>query len=545
MTQLESLICSDYPLTYVITSEEERLLLELDRILKDNDMHAEVHAWDIVNGVRPVYIREGVPQFGDSIVMGPDPSAGVEWLGERNKDTILLFLDIHRTFDDAQSVRALRNVLQLRHHNDVARTAMIVSPISEVPPELRRQVAVIDFDLPTRLDIAEYLAVKQKKAELGDALGSKPEDLTDIIDACRGLTLYEIENVLARAYIEEGKVSPEIVVREKKSIIRSSRSLQYYDTKESLENVGGLENIHKWLAQRRLAFSPKAREFGLPYPRGILLVGVPGGGKSLVCKAVCASWKIPLLQWNVGASFGKYLGETEGEERNVEKTSEAVAPCGLWADEIDKGLGASAAGGGATDGGTGARMVGSFLTWMEEKTEPVFVLATCNAIEGLGPLLRRGRFDEIFFVDVPNENALGQILEIHIRLKGRDPEKFDIPRLVERSLGLVGAEVKSAIEDALFLDFEKGQELSQESLETCLLRVIPHCITRKDEIARLRKWAEDKAQPAQSEPLDLQRALDLREQLAQQSQQGSRRSLARRGRVKRRLPSGSKASPKK
>ena len=345
-----------------------------------------------------------------------------------------------------------------------------------------------------------------------------------MVDACRGLTFLEIENALAYSLYTDHSITPESIIREKQEVIKSSRSLEYFQPKEGMDTVGGLEILKEWLDSRRKAFSQKARTYGLPYPKGILVVGLPGTGKSLISKAVANQWKFPLIRFDIGSAFQKYLGESEAEVRNARMTAEAVSPCVFWIDEIDKAL--KMQGDADSAGGVGTRILGDLLTWMQEKSEPVVVVATCNDVMGLSSaLLRKGRFDEIFFADLPGPTALKAILDIHLIKRGRDPEALSTESLVGSAVGLVGAEIEAAIEDSLFSAYGEGREVTTNDIHEALGRVIPYSVMQYTEADALRKWAKTNARPASAETVDLREVLESRKSSGKTSRRASRISM--------------------
>jgi SpoVK/Ycf46/Vps4 family AAA+-type ATPase len=299
------------------------------------------------------------------------------------------------------------------------------------------------------------------------------------------------------------------VFAEKQQIIRKSGLLEYYSTDETFAHVGGLSVLKDWLQKRALALTDQARAFGLPAPKGILLLGVQGCGKSLCAKAVSSLWQLPLLRFDVGRMFGSLVGSSEENVRKAIAVAESVAPAILWVDEIDKAF-AGSQGSAMTDGGTTARVFGTFLTWLSEKTAPVFVVTTANDISQLPPeLMRKGRLDEIFYVDLPSEAERAEIFRIHLAKRGRDPEKFDIPALVERSAGFSGAEIEQAVISALYDAFYTRTELSTELVREALRQTVPLSKTMDEQISRLRSWAEGRARNA-SVPRDAQKTAPVR-----------------------------------
>ncbi len=331
----------------------------------------------------------------------------------------------------------------------------------------------------------------------------------------RGLTLKEAENVFAKTIVLDGKLDSSdvsVVFSEKQQIIRKSGLLEYYETREQLENVAGLEKLKEWLVKRGLAFTERAVEFGLPAPRGVLLLGVQGCGKSLCAKAASSLWKLPLLRLDIGRMFGSLVGSSEENMRRAIQTAESIAPAVLWVDEIDKAFGGSSNSGGS-DGGTAVRVFGTFLTWLSEKCSPVFVIATANDISQLPPeLLRKGRLDEIFFVDLPSERERIDVFRIHLVRRGRKPELFDLTELARRSDGFSGAEIEEAIISGLYDAFSSQRELDQETLCNALTETVPLSKTMHEDLSRLRGWAAGRARPAsgaESAAPELRRKIEL------------------------------------
>ena len=292
----------------------------------------------------------------------------------------------------------------------------------------------------------------------------------------------------------------QLILDEKRQVIRKSGLLEYYPVQEGLRQIGGLDYLKYWLGRRAPAFSEAARRFGLPEPKGLLLLGVQGCGKSLTAKAVAAQWHLPLLRLDVGRIFSGLVGSSEENLRKAIRVAESVAPAVLWIDEIEKGL-SGIASSGMTDSGVTARVFGTLLTWLQEKTAPVFVIATANRIEALPPeLLRKGRFDEIFFVDLPTPEERQEIFDIHLRRRGRDPARFDLSELTRLSPGFSGAEIEQAVVEGLYHAFADGKELEQAHLVGAISETMPLATTMKEEIARLREWARTRTRPASPVP---------------------------------------------
>jgi ATP-dependent 26S proteasome regulatory subunit len=381
------------------------------------------------------------------------------------------------------------------------RLVVLSTPLPMLPVDLRKEIPTIELELPGVDDLRVVLQ------DAAIALGVRATADDALLNAARGLTVMEARLAFGKAAAELGHLNHSavpLVAREKERTIKQSGVLEYYPTDARMTDVGGLDQLKLWLERRGLAFGTGAREFGLDAPKGVLLLGVQGCGKSLLAKAVAATWQFPLLRFDMGKVFGGIVGQSEGNIRAALQVAQALAPCVLWIDEIEKGL-AGMGSSDQTDGGTTARVVGSLLTWMQEKRDPVFVVATANRIDMLPPeLLRKGRFDEIFFVDLPTRGVREEILTIHLRKKRREPKEFDLADLAKRSVGFSGAELEEAVREGLFDAFAQERELTTEHIGQALAKTFPLSRTMRDQIEGLRKWAKVRARLASSEePEDL------------------------------------------
>jgi SpoVK/Ycf46/Vps4 family AAA+-type ATPase len=317
-----------------------------------------------------------------------------------------------------------------------------------------------------------------------------------LIQAALGLSVSQAQRVFAKSIVAHGSLDDrdiDLVSREKKEIIRESESLEYYSVSETPDDVGGLEELKKWLRLRERAFTREARDYGLPAPKGLALIGIPGTGKSLTAKMIGGLWRLPLLRLDVGSLFGSLVGESEERVRRALRTAETVAPCILWIDEMEKALAH-----GGSDSGTSTRVFGSILTWMQEKKAPCFVIATANDISKLPPeLLRKGRFDEIFFLDLPTKKEREAIFAVHLQKRKRIPADYDVSRLASESEGYVGAEIEQAIIDAMYFGFNDQREFSTEDISNTLKRQVPMSVSARERIEELRLWLrEGRAQSA-------------------------------------------------
>jgi SpoVK/Ycf46/Vps4 family AAA+-type ATPase len=386
----------------------------------------------------------------------------------------------------------------------------------QIPAELEKDVTVVDFDLPKENDFTALLGriieeVKENP-KLNVKIDSKMRE--QIVHALLGLTLSEGENVLAKTLVQHrgfGEKSLEVINSEKKQIIRKSGLLQYYEAEEKMESVGGLDALKSWLLKRSVVFSDQARDYGLPAPKGVLLLGVQGCGKSLMAKTISNIWQLPLLRFDVGQVFGSLVGSSEENIRRAIKVAESVSPVVFWVDEIDKAFRGSRGSGAGTDGGTSARVFSTFLTWLSEKQEPVFVVATANDISALPPeLLRKGRFDEIFFVDLPSFTERKEIFRVHIAKRKMNTDEFDLEALAQSAAGYSGAEIEEAIISAMFDSFYEKEKLTTDRLIEGLKLTVPLSKTMSEDIDELRKWADGRARAATSAEVAKESGADKR-----------------------------------
>jgi hypothetical protein len=419
------------------------------------------------------------------------------------------YRDFHAFLEDGNPVlvRCIKDALRHgRAHNKVA---VIVGCRQNLPPELEREFVVLDFALPDQATLGKVLDGIAESAGL-----EKPAERTQrekLLDAASGLTCLEAENAFALSVAQA--VASAAGYREPARRRRRLRRAACWRSGTSvigLDQIGGLDVLKDWLLKRRDAFSRKAVEYGLPSPKGLLIVGVPGTGKSLTAKATASVFERPLLKLDAGKIFGSLVGQSESNFRDITRTAEAIAPCVLWIDEIEKALAGSKSS-GSTDGGTSSRVFGSFLNWLQEKTAPVFVVATANDVTQLPPeLLRRGRFDEIFFVDLPNQEEREAIWTIQIARHRRDPAKYSIPALAKGTEGYTGAEIEQIVVDGLYDGFARNAEPTTVSLAKITADSVPLSRLMAEPVKALRQWAQGRARCATSP----------------ENQSGSRRKLA-------------------
>ena len=496
-TELETLIRARYPILYIITSEEMRvqnLVVEIAR-----RRQKKIYEWSYSTGIVPA--GTSIQSQKNRSAATKEPLAALDQVIEQVEPALFIFKDLHPFLrrDNFAVIRKLKEIAL--HLKNSFKTILLVSPVMEIPTELEKEITVLNFPLPSRDDlgallekiIADVKQHKQVSIDLDDAGRER------LLQAALGLTLGEAENVFAKIIVKANRLSGDDVsevLEEKQQIIRKSGLLEYCATNENFTNVGGLSVLKDWLNKRSIAFTAEAREFGLPAPKGILMLGVQGCGKSLCAKAVASQWQLPLLRFDMGRMFGNLVGSSEENVRRAIAVAESVAPAILWVDEIDKAF-AGSQGSGASDGGTTARVFGTFLTWLSEKTAPVFVVATANDISQLPPeLLRKGRLDEIFFVDLPAKEERLEIFRIHITKRGRDAGRFNLDALSEASTNFSGAEIEEAINSALYDAFYDRVEVTTDHILTALSQTVPLAKTMDEQISHLRGWAEGRARDA-------------------------------------------------
>jgi len=470
-----------YPILYLVSWEENRVSEALRDVAAR--LGKQIYFWTCTSGFdsEALNIDEGQK-------IGP----ALDRVASSPERAFFVFKDLHAFLEDRTVIRKLRDV-----SNNLRRsykTLILLSPVLKIPVELDKDISVIDVPLP---DAAEMAVILRRFL---DAVSNNPtleismdEALFErVVKACLGLTASEAENVLAKAVVADKRFSVDDLPRiidEKKQIIRKSGLLEYIELNESMDHVGGLDQLKKWLRNRSHAFTEKARAFGLPEPKGVLLLGVQGCGKSLAAKASAAEWKLPLLRLDVGSIFNSFIGSSEENIRQAIATAESLAPTILWLDEIEKGF-SGGVGTGQVDAGTTSRVFATFLTWLQEKKAPVFVFATANEVWNLPPeFFRKGRFDEIFFVDLPQQSERESIFRIHLAKRARKPEDFDIAFLAKGTEGMSGAEIEQSVISAMYEVFPTGRDIKTADIDKAIKDTVALSVTMKENIDELRRWA--------------------------------------------------------
>jgi ATPase family associated with various cellular activities (AAA) len=429
-----------------------------------------------------------------------EPAQALANMESMTVEAVFILKDFHRHMDDPVVVRRLRDVGQKFAAN--RRTVIITAPEITVPPELAKLVEYFDLPLPDRERLHEI--VHETFTRLSKTYALKLQLDAAGVDATaanlRGLTEEEAERAISQALVTRYALCPETitdVVEAKKQLLRHSGMLEFIEASENMAGVGGLENLKHWLGQRRGAWEDAAREFGLEPPKGMIVLGVQGCGKSLCARAVAGEWKLPLVKFDTSAVYDKYIGETEKRIRKVFQVAEGLAPCVLWIDELEKVFAGSGPDSASADAGVSSRLLGAFLSWMQDRKSPVFVAATSNNVTVLPPeLIRKGRFDDLFFVDLPNQAERKQIFSIALAKRKRNAADFDVEKAAEAANGYSGAEIDAAVQGALYAAYSEKKPLTTESLNQALSQTVPLSTTRAEEIAALRDWARTRAVPA-------------------------------------------------
>ncbi len=497
---LATYIRAGYPIVTIVSSEEDRALELVDELLRQKGMWKrprKLFIWSVSRGFTDL---EGCPAAKEDTRR---PERALAFVAGYPEGALFLFKDFHPYLKDnapdaALLIRLLRDLVP--ELKGSPRTLLWLSRLLAIPPELQKDVTVVDLPLPAEAEYREVLdrLVEQVRSNPTVTVTLNEDAKDAILKACQGLTRSEAENALAKAIVsQQGLTGADVkaILEEKEQIIRKSGILEYTAAVEDFAGIGGLGQLKTWLRQRNEGFSQKARDFGLPNPRGVMLVGVPGCGKSLSAKAVAAEWQKPLLKFDLGRVFAGLVGESEERMRKALSVAEGVAPCILWIDELEKGLSGI---GGSGDSGVATRVFGTLLTWMEEKAQPVFVVATANDISQLPPeLLRKGRLDEIFFVDLPTPRNRAEILMIHLARRKRAPTDYDLAAVVRATEGFSGAELEELVIDALYEAYAAPErELKTEHLLRSARDIVPLARSRAREIAALRQWAETNCRQA-------------------------------------------------
>ena len=502
VVQLSRLFRARFPYIYITTWEEERAINLIKKISKSEKLirvAREVYVWTQTNG----FVIDGQKIDGTQ-----SPDKAIDFIRDCNKNAVFVMCDFHVFFGvkgrqvDYNVVRRLRDNLSELKTSKFRKNVIFLASELLIPETMQKEITILDMPLPALPEIkAKFDKMITQNTQI-DTSDLDEEGKEKLCKAAMGLTLQEAENAFALAMVNDGKVDIsdlDIILSEKMQVIKKTGILEFINTDIKISDVGGLENLKNWLNKRNNSWSESAKKYCLPAPKGVLITGVPGCGKSLTAKAMSAAWQLPLLKLDFGKIFSGIVGSSEENMRKAIKTAEAVAPSILWVDEIEKSLSGLNSNG---DSGTSSRIFGTFLTWMQEKTAPVFVIATANNINSLpAELLRKGRFDEIFFVDLPTQREREEIFKLHLskRLKDKDvASKIEInndlyKQLAQMTEGFVGAEIEQVVISALYEAFFNKRPLEFSDLANTIKNVVPLSVTQKEQILAIRQWANIRA----------------------------------------------------
>ena len=477
-SELALFLKARYPIIYINTIEEDRVEYIIRKNVKTN-LNRTIYSWDFVDGYTNNPNNDG---FGKR-----NPLQALELVERLTAETPALFLlkDFNRFLSDVAISRKLKNISRILKLQP--KTIIIICSELNIPIELKDLITILNFNLPIESEINQEL----NRLIVSLNIEIEPELLEKLTRACQGLSLERIRRVLSKiiaSYKTIDESSIDILLSEKKQIISQTQILEYSSANENIKNIGGVENLKDWLKKRKTSFSIQASNYGLPTPRGLLLIGIQGTGKSLTAKAIATEWQLPLLKLDVGKLFGGIVGESESRLRQMIEVSETLSPCILWIDEIDKAFNSGESQG---DSGTSSRVLGTFLSWLSEKTKPVFVVATANNVDLLPlELIRKGRFDEIFFLDLPRKQERAQIFEIHIKeFRPKTWDVFDYLKLAKLSESFSGAEIRQSIIESMYEAFYEKREFTTEDICSALQELIPLAQLENKQTLKLQSWA--------------------------------------------------------
>jgi len=489
--QLKNLIAGDNCCISIVTYEEQ---YALDIIRQSAlDLKQNVWIWSIAGGV-----KEGV--LADSLYVADteNPAQGLYHFSGIEESSICVTLDLSKHLKEGLTMRALRNLIQCFEKNN--NTLVMIDSEDKLPEVLRSYTRSFEISFPDETELMNIIrdTLKRVQCKKPIEIGITQKGLATIVRNLRGLSRREAERIIIDTVTDDQRFDDEdinTVIAGKRRLVQRGGLLEYIETPLDLNQIGGMRQLKKWLLQRKEAFSPKSTKFGLEAPKGVLMLGVQGAGKSLCAKAIATAWHQPLLKLDPGSLYNSFIGESERNLRDALKQLEMMSPAILWIDEIEKGFASAAS--QSTDGGLSKRMFGTLLTWLQEHEAPVFVVATANDIEALPPeLLRKGRFDEIFFVDLPKRAVRKDIFKIHLKKRKRDPKDFDLDILADASDGFSGSEIEQAIVSALHEAYADKKELNTDRILSVLKVSPPLSVTLAEQVESLRNWAQGRCVPA-------------------------------------------------
>ena len=502
--KLSNLIRARFPYIYITTFEEDRVSDAIRQLASDTKqvkLKREIYTWTQTKGLYSEADKKSIA--GTSC-----PGSALKFVEKYDKNAIFIFYDFHTNFGiknrqpDYDLIRKLRDMVPVLKTSAARKNIFFIAPELVIPDTLQKDITIFDFPLPKREEIREKLDKMIAQNSKVNTTALNEDDKDRLCKAALGLTLQEAENAFALAMVNDGRLNADdikVILNEKMQVIKKTGILEFIQSDYNIDDIGGLENLKNWLKKRNNSWSERAKKYCLPAPKGVLITGIPGCGKSLTAKATSSIWKLPLLRLDLGKIFSGLVGSSEENMRKAIATAEAVAPSILWVDEIEKGLSGLSSNG---DSGVSSRIFGTFLTWMQEKEAPVFVIATANNIHALPPeLLRKGRFDEIFFVDLPTLKERKDIFRVHLTKRLKDEEiSKNVPlteatyeKLAKLTEGFIGAEIEQAVISALCEAFFENRALEFSDLEKVIKTTVPLSTTQKEQIIAIREWANVRA----------------------------------------------------
>lgn len=488
-------------LIWIVSPEEKRVEDALIGIA--SSAKYAVRLWDCSGGATdhkgddvPIPLASGQRVQSRNL---SDPAAALNAIRDAQERAVWVLRDFTAFLKDPFVARAMRNLARSlpMTERDRARAMIVVSPSSEIPPELADHAMVVRWELPDRAEIAaifDFMIASQENEATTAAAQAVREQA---IDAALGLSAEAAASCYCKSMISLGRIDPSLVAAEKKRVVNQAKGIEWYDPDpRGLEAIGGLDVLKKWLLDRKVGFTQEAREYGLPWPKGVFLAGVPGSGKSQTAKAAATAFGIPLLRLDLGSAQSKWVGESQQNIRGALQIANTVAPCVLWIDEVEKALAGATQ--GAADGGVSADALGTLLTWMQERPGGVFVMATANDITRLPPeFMRKGRWDELFFVDVPSLSERRAIAAVLLKKYNCLTDAVDLTGIAAATEGFTGAEIEALIPEAMYAAFADGKRpLATQDLVAAAKRTVPLSQTMKEKIDALREWAKTRARAA-------------------------------------------------
>jgi ATP-dependent 26S proteasome regulatory subunit len=506
LMRLGGLLKARFPFIYIPTWEEDRAVRMIEAVAHDPEnikTVRKVYTWTQTNG--------WTDEKGAVSKSTIDPIAAIQFIQSVNEHALFVFKDFHVYFGvrnravEYGVVRKLRDIIPVLNSGDLKKNVIFISPELLIPDDMQKEIYVFEFPLPILEEIKEKLdEMIEANTAVVNCLSEHEKEI--LCKAALGLTLQETENAFARAMVNDGKLDIsdlDVIFDEKNQVIRKTGILEFVKSDLRIEDIGGLENLKRWLQKRNNTWLDSAQKYNIPAPKGVLITGVPGCGKSLTAKAMSTIWHLPLLKLDMGKIFSGVVGSSEENMRRAIRTAEAVAPSILWVDEIEKGLRGHD---GTGDSGTGSRIFGTFLSWMQDKTALVFVVATANNINNLPPeLLRKGRFDEIFFVDLPTRRERREIFLVHLKKRlahseiagdimiGHDINPVLLDFLADQTEGFVGSEIEQIVISALYEAYFENRSLLSSDFQEVISNMIPLSVTQGEQIKQLRSWASVRA----------------------------------------------------